>query len=126
MAAPKKRVSEPVLRPRIRILCGDSVAFGPGKAELLEHVAETHSLNQAAKRMGMSYMKAWLLVGIMNRSYKKPLIKMERGGAKGGGAELTALGKRILSLYQQMHRASLEAMEGSWKEIRKSLKPPQR
>ena len=124
MAAPKKIVSEPVLRPRIRILCGDNVAFGPGKAELLEHVAETHSLNQAAKRMGMSYMKAWLLVGIMNRSYRKS-SSMERGGAKGGGAELTALGKRILSLYQQMHRASLEAMEGSWKEMRRSLKPPQ-
>jgi molybdate transport system regulatory protein len=125
MPAPKKPVFEPVLRPRIRILCGDNVVFGPGKAELLEHLAETHSLNRAAKRMGMSYMKAWLLVGIMNRSYKKPLIKMARGGAKGGGAELTILGKRVLSLYQQMHQASLEAMEGLWKEMRKSLKPPQ-
>jgi len=64
MATPKKTASEPVLRPRIRILCGNDVAFGPGKAELLEHVAETHSLNQAAKRMGMSYMKACCLWGL--------------------------------------------------------------
>jgi len=111
-----------MLRPRIRIVCGEDIVFGPGKAELLEHMAETRSLNQAAKRMGMSYMKAWLLVGIMNRSYKKPLVKMERGGAKGGGAELTPLGKHMLALYQEMHRAGLAAMAGPWKEMRKFLR----
>jgi len=54
------------------VIDGQNILLGPGKVELLERVAETHSLNQAAKQMGMSYMKAWLLVGLMNRSYKKP------------------------------------------------------
>ena len=36
--------------------------MGPGKADLLTHVAETGSLSESARRMKMSYMKAWLLV----------------------------------------------------------------
>lgn len=122
MAAPKTISHTSEVRPRIRVLSGQNVVLGPGKVELLEHVAETHSLNQAAKRMGMSYMKAWLLVGLMNRSYKKPLLKMERGGSKGGGAELTETGQRVLSLYRKMHQASLQAMDEPWQELRQLLK----
>jgi len=108
--------------PRIRVLRGKDIAFGPGKAELLGHIDTTRSLNQAAKLMGMSYMKAWLLVQIMNRSFKKPLVRSERGGANGGGAELTPAGKRALALYHEMHRASVEAMKKPWKEMRLLLK----
>lgn len=122
MAGPKKTSHTPELRPRIRVLCGKDVILGPGKVELLEHVEETHSLNQAAKKMGMSYMKAWLLVGLMNRSYKKPLLKMERGGSKGGGAELTETGRRVLGLYRKMHEASLQATKDPWNELRKLLR----
>ena len=79
------------VRPRIRVLRGSEIVMGPGKAELLTHIAETGSLSQAARHMKMSYMKAWLLVQVMNRSYKKPLVLAERGGTQGGGARLTML-----------------------------------
>ena len=72
--------------------------MGPGKADLLTHVAETGSLSESARRMKMSYMKAWLLVQVMNRSYKKPLVQAERGGTKGGGAHLTSYGRHVTSL----------------------------
>ena len=109
-------------RPRIRVLRGSDIAFGPGKEELLGLLDETRSLNQAAKLMGMSYMKAWLLVQIMNRSFRKPLVKSERGGANGGGAELTPTGRQVLGLYREMHRASTEAMKEPWQEMRRLLK----
>lgn len=109
------------LRPRIRIILGEDIALGPGKVELLGHIEQTRSLNQAARLMGMSYMKAWLLVQVMNRSFRKPLVKSERGGVGGGGAELTPAGKRVLELYREMQRVSLEAMEKPWDAMKRLL-----
>jgi molybdate transport system regulatory protein len=110
------------LRPRIRILYGGEIVMGPGKADLLMHVAETGSLSEAARRMKMSYMKAWLLVQVMNRSYKKPLVQAERGGTKGGGARLTSYGRRVLTCYREMEQRSLTAMQEPWNEVRRMLR----
>src|SRR5271166_3816786 len=92
----------PALHPRFRIVCGREIAFGPGKADLLALIGQTGSINQAAKRMGMSYMRAWSLVRTMNRSFRKPLVLATHGGAGGGGAQLTETGRQILALYRQM------------------------
>lgn len=120
MNPPKNR--KPELRPRIRILCAGDIALGPGKAELLDHIASTGSLNKAAKLMRISYMKAWLLVQVMNRSFKKPLVRAERGGTAGGGAKLTPTGKTALALYRQMHSACVDATAAPWAEMRGILK----
>jgi molybdate transport system regulatory protein len=123
MPAVRKKPEIPGLeiKPRIRIFRGADIAFGPGKAELLENIAATRSLNRAAKAMGMSYMKAWLLIKLMNRSFNEPLVHCERGGARGGGAELTATGERVLALYQEMHRATVDAIEEPWKEVQRLM-----
>lgn len=119
----KKTSPKPgALRPRIRVYQGGEVALGPGKVELLAHVAETGSLSEAARRMKMSYMKAWLLVQLMNKCFRKPLIKAGRGGSGGGGAELTETGRKVLALYQEMEAAALASMEDPWKEMRRLLK----
>ena len=110
------------LRPRIRILQGGEIVMGPGKADLLAHVAETGSLSEAARRMKMSYMKAWLLVQVMNRNYRKPLVQAERGGSGGGGACLTSYGRRVLACYREMEKKSLTAMEEPWTKLRRMLK----
>ena len=51
----KTSVKTPILLPRFRVVCGDNIALGPGKMELLGLLIETGSLNEAAKRLGMSY-----------------------------------------------------------------------
>ena len=86
----------PSLVPRLRIVTGKDVAFGPGKAELLALVGETGSIGKAAKRMGMSYMRAWSLIQTMNQCFKEPLVLAARGGPEHGGAELTETGRRVL------------------------------
>jgi len=82
-----KRISEgrPVLRPRFRITRGNEIAFGPGKADLLDLVGETGSIGRAAQRMDMSYMRAWSLIQTMNACFKEPLIKAVHGGNEHGG-----------------------------------------
>ena len=107
--------------PRIRILRGKAIALGPGKADLLTLIAETGSINSAAKRMKMSYMRAWLLVKVMNDCFPKPLVRTVRGGAEKGGAKLTECGERVLQLYREMEDKSLEAIQSRWKTIQQLL-----
>jgi molybdate transport system regulatory protein len=109
------------IQPRFRVNCGRNIAIGPGKAELLEHVQRAGSISEAARRMGMSYMRAWTLVKTMERSFKKPLVAVVRGGAKHGGAELTENGKRVLELYRKMESDSLKATAATRRRIIRML-----
>lgn len=119
----KKNVStgKHSLHPRFRIVCGREIAFGPGKADLLEQIAETGSIGEAAARMSMSYMRAWMLIRAMNRCFKQPLIAAARGGNERGGAELTKAGHCVLELYRRMENDSLKAAQAGWRELRKQL-----
>lgn len=96
--------------PRLRVLLGAAVAIGHGKADLLDAIAEAGSISAAAKRMGMSYRRAWLLVDTMNGSFRGPLVASARGGSGGGGAELTALGRDVLARYREMESKALECL----------------
>jgi molybdate transport system regulatory protein len=112
----------PTLRPRLRITCGDDIALGPGKAELLQHLKETGSIAEAARRLGMSYMRAWTLLKTMERCFKQPLVRAGRGGRQGGGAALTETGLKALALYQQMEEECLRATRPAWLEMRRLLR----
>ena len=107
----------PALHPRFRIVCGKKIAFGPGKADLLELIAETGSIGKAASRMKMSYMRAWSLVQTMNRCFKKPLVLATHGGKGGGGAELTKVGRQILALYRQLETKASAATQATSNKI---------
>jgi molybdate transport system regulatory protein len=93
---------------RIRIYAGDRM-LGPDKMELLGHIKATGSLAAAAKKMGMSYMRAWTLVQELNGDRDRPMIKTSRGGAGGGAAKVTSFGRRVLTLYQNMEGAGRKA-----------------
>jgi molybdate transport system regulatory protein len=109
MAAKSKRPGRKHFKSLFRIYLGKEIALGPGKAELLRHIAETGSISEAARRMEMSYNRAWLLVRTMNRCFKKPLVLATRGGDHHGGAELTAFGKQVLTHYQRLESKFIAA-----------------
>ena len=102
MAKSDKRDSAAEEAPRLRVLLGAAIAIGPGKADLLDAIAASGSISAAAKRMGMSYRRAWLLVDTMNGCFQGPLVASARGGAGGGGARLTPLGEEVLARYRDM------------------------
>jgi molybdate transport system regulatory protein len=122
MAKTKNSAKKLSLRPRLRIQCGSEIAFGPGKADLLELIAETGSIGEAAKRMDMSYMRAWSLVQAMNDCFMQPVVTALRGGNKRGGAELTATGRRVLDAYRRMEKNSLKAARPDWQALQKLLR----
>jgi molybdate transport system regulatory protein len=105
------------LRPRLRVLYGELIAFGPGKAKLLEAIESTGTLAEAASQLGMSYMRAWKLVQTMNACFKEPLVQTLRGGTGRGHAELTATGRAVLDLYHRMEEESVRAAGEAWREM---------
>ena len=114
--------SEYVLKPRFRIVRGEAVVLGPGKADLLEAIAQTGKLREAANRLSMSYMRAWTLVQAMNSAFRRPLVETLRGGATHGAARLTPLGKRVLRLYRRIERLALSASGSPWETLRRDLR----
>ncbi|MFM0505700.1 LysR family transcriptional regulator [Paraburkholderia caffeinilytica] len=104
----------PEVRFRMRIRSGDAVALGPGKVELLEAVREYGSISAAARSLGMSYRRAWLLIDELNRSLKAPATHSEQGGQSGGGCTLTPVGETIIRLYRDVE---VEAQRSCAKQI---------
>jgi molybdate transport system regulatory protein len=96
-------------RLRIRIIFGDAEMIGPGKAELLERIDRCGSIAAAGREMGMSYKRAWELVGTLNAMFRDPLVESTRGGPGGGGAVLTQAGHEVLDLYRAFEVEAAEA-----------------
>lgn len=115
------------LEPRIRILLGSSIAIGPGKAALLQGIADTGSIAGAGRRMGMSYRRAWVLAKSMNACFREPLIEAAKGGIGGGGARLTIMGREVLELYRAMEDHAATAVIPDMEKLRKLMadNPPE-
>ncbi len=90
--------------------------MGPGKAALLEAIITQKSISASARALGMSYRRTWLLVDTMNRCWRSPLIETAAGGARGGGATLTALGTEVLAHYKALAAAIDQASQGELME----------
>jgi len=92
----------------VRVLRAGVRAIGPGKADLLACIDQHGSISAAARAMGMSYRRAWLLVDEMNQCFREPLVETLLGGTGGGGARLTDTGRQVLSDYSNL-RLAVEA-----------------
>lgn len=101
--------SVPTIQFRLRVLLGDDIAIGPGKVDLLEAIGATGSITAAAKALGMSYRRAWLLVDTMNRCFLTPVVTTEAGGASGGGTRLTPMGAEVVRRYRSMEAKAAKA-----------------
>ena len=99
-------------RPRVRILIGSATALGPGKVDLLEAIAELGSISAAARRLGMSYRRAWMLVDTMNRCFRGALVRTSRGGRGGGGTRVTSLGRDVVHRYRDMETKAEASVSG--------------
>jgi len=112
-------------RPRLRVLLGESIAIGPGKAALLEAIARNGSISAAARDNGMSYRRAWNLVDTMNKCFIAPLVASSAGGQHGGGASLTDLGREVLASYQAMEIKAASGVAREFKAFEHFLAAPE-
>ena len=89
-------------RLRMRILFEGDHSVGPGKVGLLEAVEQHGSISAAARSMGMAYRHAWEMIDDMNRCFREPVVETATGGARGGGAQVTAFGARLVRRFRAM------------------------
>ena len=108
--------------PQVRVLLGNAIAMGPGKAALLAAIERTGSISAAAREMRMSYRRAWTLVETMNASFREPLVISATGGAGGGGARITARGRDVLKRYRAMEEKAAGAIDRDMAEFAKLMK----
>ncbi|WP_109806452.1 winged helix-turn-helix domain-containing protein [Sphingosinithalassobacter portus] len=108
------------LKLKIQIYAGPDIAFGPGKAALLEAIDRTGSISAAARALGMSYRRAWLLVDTCNRCFAAPLVET----IPGGGASVTERGWAVLNSYRALERhADSLTTTADYRRISDSLPP---
>src|SRR6266540_1785767 len=119
MAMAKAVKPTPRVQFRVRVTKGGDIAVGPGKVDLLEAIAATGSITAAARLLGMSYRRAWLLVDTMNRCFEQPVVAAEAGGKRGGGTRLTATGRRAIAHYRRIERLAAKV---SARELRSLVK----
>ncbi len=80
--------------------------IGHGKIALLETIEETGSISAAGRALDMTYRRAWELVDHMNKAFGRPLVAGQTGGAGGGGAKLTDLGREVVTRYRALQAAT--------------------
>jgi molybdate transport system regulatory protein len=90
------------LKLKLQLVCDDSFAMGPGKADLLEAIDREGSISAAGRALGMSYRRTWLLVDEMNRCFRDRLVETLSGGGRERGARLTELGRAALQAYRSL------------------------
>jgi len=91
-------VADAQLSIRLDLPNGDRI--GPGKIALLEAIRSEGSISAAARRLGMPYRRAWVLVEQINEALRQPAVATVIGGEHGGGAVVTPAGERIIEIYR--------------------------
>ncbi len=86
---------------RFRLDFSPGASVGPGKIDLLDAIEAEGSLSAAARHVGMSYRRAWLLVDSLNASFDTPVTTASIGGRGGGGVVLTAFGRELVRHYRE-------------------------
>lgn len=103
-----KNSTKPGFHGRVWVDGPEGTFVGYGRVVLLERIMEHGSITRAAQSMKMSYRHAWDLVDSMNRQAATPFVELATGGRGGGGAHVTAAGKRAVKVFRQLHK-DLEA-----------------
>lgn len=111
----------PRIKLKIQLMSGDVIAFGPGKADLLDAIDQAGSISAAARTLGLSYRRAWLLVDTMNHAWPDPLVITTVGGRT--GARLTDAGRAVLADFRALVHACEEAAGDAGQRLMKRLDP---
>jgi molybdate transport system regulatory protein len=113
--------------PRIEltITFGNDGRLAPQDLLLIETIRKERSILGAARATGISYRKCWLMVDALNRTFETPVFETHPG-RRGGGAEITAFGERLIALYRSMERRTRTATAAALGELGEATDPDYR
>jgi len=81
---------------------GSRRVIGQLEAQILRAIDQTGSFSEAARTLGLSYAFLWNRISKIERTVNQKIVARERGGTKGGRAELTTQGKSLLHTYSEL------------------------
>lgn len=96
--------------------------LGDKKCELLRAIDETGSLNDAMKKLNLTYRKTWDNLRKIERELGFSLIKPTRGGADGGNTVLTIEGKILIQAFERFHSEYDLVIQQGFEKILNDLK----
>src|SRR5574344_2887662 len=98
-------------------LSSDSVSQALGydmadrRIAILRGIAQSGSISQAARDVGVSYKAAWQAIDTLTNLAGVPLVERSVGGAGGGGAQITSAGEELLYAAEAMMRLRTELLQ---------------
>ena len=107
------------IQGRLWITKQDHNFIGRGRIELLEKIAQYGSIAKAAKAMKMSYKAAWDAVDTMNNLAQEPLVICVSGGKGGGGTQVTAYGRQLITTFRSIEAEHQQFLEQLGQQIEK-------
>lgn len=119
----RKNNSNAKLRGRLWVELAQTAALTEPGADLLEQIDALGSLSEAARKLGFSYRRAWMLIDTMNKTWPRPLVESQTGGTRGGGAHLTDAGHAVLSAYRDLQMQLEHLLDVATPAFQQALAP---
>lgn len=98
--------ARPRLEAQLSIRPGDGAPFRKRWMDLLASLESEGSITAGARAVGLSYKAAWDAIAAMNNLSPSPLVERSVGGRGGGGARLTAAGRRLVQTFRAVEAES--------------------
>lgn len=109
----------------LRLAFGNGGSLDPEDIALLETIRRERSILGASRATGTSYRKCWLMVDALNHTFETTVVETFPG-RRGGGAELTVFGERLVALYRSLERQARRSGAGTLAELTAALDPDYR
>jgi molybdate transport system regulatory protein len=90
-----------------------NIIIGKGRAEILENIESTGSINQAAKVMKMSYKGVWSKIKATEKHLNQKIVDADRKE----GSRLTSQGKALLEKYRQLEKKCMTSDDRIFTQI---------
>jgi molybdate transport system regulatory protein len=96
------------MEPRLKVWVESDqgrIVLSDYRVRLLEAVAASGSLAEAASQMGLSYRRAWGKIREIETNLGFKLVESVVGGSGGGSSRLTGDGERLVRQFRDFRRS---------------------
>lgn len=109
---------KPGIHPKVKLqLMRNTPFFGPGMMVLLKQIDVLGNVRDACEIAGMSYSKGWSLIRTAEAELGCPVVERSPGGRKGGVAQVSPAGRRLMEKYERLEKEVSRFAESRYKEI---------
>ena len=123
MTDEQERTESPAeARLEIALYFSNGARLGPDELRVVAAIRKQRSILGASRATGLSYRTCWLVVDALNRAFEQSVIATHPG-RRGGGAELTPFGERLVAVYASIERRARAQARPALGEIAAALNP---